>query len=91
MAERTAAVTGAAGGLSCKAVIPAMRAARYGRSVIIGSLLAKNGGNPRPWIDRSKQARAGNAACAAHFTPMAPVAAQAHTHHTPFKYWTDHE
>lgn len=48
--------------LSCRAVIPAMRAARYGRIVNIGSLLAKDGGNPRPWIDRSEQARAGNAA-----------------------------
>jgi 3-oxoacyl-[acyl-carrier protein] reductase len=48
--------------LSCQAVIPAMRAARYGRIINIGSLLAKNGGNPRPWIDRSEQDRAGNIA-----------------------------
>ena len=48
--------------LSCQAVIPAMRAARYGRIVTIGSLLAKNGGNPRPWIDRKEQERAGNVA-----------------------------
>ena len=48
--------------LSCQAVIPTMRAARYGRIVNIGSLLAKNGGNPRPWIDRSEQTRAGNVA-----------------------------
>jgi NAD(P)-dependent dehydrogenase (short-subunit alcohol dehydrogenase family) len=48
--------------LSCQAVIPAMRAARYGRIVNIGSLLAKNGGNPRPWIDRKEQERAGNIA-----------------------------
>ncbi len=48
--------------LSCQAVIPAMRKARYGRIVNIGSLLAKNGGNPRPWIDRSEQDRAGNIA-----------------------------
>ena len=40
--------------LSCQAVIPPMRAARYGRIVNIGSLLAKNGGNPRPSIDRSE-------------------------------------
>ena len=38
------------------------RKARYGRIVNIGSLLAKNGGNPRPWIDRSEQDRAGNIA-----------------------------
>jgi 3-oxoacyl-[acyl-carrier protein] reductase len=48
--------------LSCQAVIPAMRQARYGRIINIGSLLAKNGGNPRPWIDRSEQERAGNIA-----------------------------
>ena len=48
--------------LSCQAVIPVMRAARYGRIVNIGSLLAKNGGNPRPWIDRREQERAGNIA-----------------------------
>lgn len=48
--------------LSCQAVIPAMRAARYGRIINIGSLLAKNGGNPRPWLDRKEQERAGNVA-----------------------------
>jgi 3-oxoacyl-[acyl-carrier protein] reductase len=48
--------------LSCQAVIPAMRRQQYGRIVNIGSLLAKNGGNPRPWIDRSEQQRAGNIA-----------------------------
>jgi 3-oxoacyl-[acyl-carrier protein] reductase len=48
--------------MSCQAVIPAMRAARYGRIVTIGSILGKNGGNPRPWIDRAEQERAGNVA-----------------------------
>jgi NAD(P)-dependent dehydrogenase (short-subunit alcohol dehydrogenase family) len=48
--------------LCCQAVIAPMRAARYGRIVNIGSVLAKNGGNPRPWIDRTEQERAGNAA-----------------------------
>ena len=48
--------------LSCQAVIPQMRRQRYGRIINIGSLLAKNGGNPRPWIDRGEQARAGNIA-----------------------------
>lgn len=48
--------------LSCQAVIGPMRKARVGRIINIGSLLAKNGGNPRPWIDRSEQARAGNIA-----------------------------
>jgi len=48
--------------LCCRAVIPPMRAQRYGRIVNIGSILGKNGGNPRPWIDRAEQARAGNVA-----------------------------
>ncbi len=48
--------------LSCQAVIAPMRSQRYGRIINIGSLLAKNGGNPRPWVDRSEQARAGNVA-----------------------------
>ncbi len=47
---------------SCQAVIPAMRKAGYGRIINIGSLLAKNGGNPRPWINRADQERAGNVA-----------------------------
>ncbi|HEX7127336.1 MAG TPA: SDR family NAD(P)-dependent oxidoreductase [Thermodesulfobacteriota bacterium] len=48
--------------LCCQAVIGTMRARRYGRIVNIGSVLGKNGGNPRPWLDRSEQARAGNVA-----------------------------
>lgn len=48
--------------LSCQAVIAPMRRQKYGRIINIGSLLAKNGGNPRPWIDRSEQQRAGNIA-----------------------------
>jgi 3-oxoacyl-[acyl-carrier protein] reductase len=43
------------------AAVP-MRAAGYGRIVTIGSVLAKNGGNPRPWLDRDEQRRASNAA-----------------------------
>jgi NAD(P)-dependent dehydrogenase (short-subunit alcohol dehydrogenase family) len=39
-----------------------MRARGYGRIVNIGSILAKNGGNARPWIDRAEQAAAANAA-----------------------------
>jgi 3-oxoacyl-[acyl-carrier protein] reductase len=46
----------------CQAVLPGMRARGYGRIVNIGSLLAKNGGNPRPWLDESEQQRAGNLA-----------------------------
>lgn len=48
--------------LCCQAVIPAMRVNRYGRIVNIGSIIGKNGGNARPWIDRAEQDRAGNIA-----------------------------
>ena len=45
-----------------RAVVGEMKARRYGRIVNIGSVLAKNGGNPRPWLDPGEQARAGNVA-----------------------------
>jgi NAD(P)-dependent dehydrogenase (short-subunit alcohol dehydrogenase family) len=45
-----------------QAVIAAMKAQTFGRIVNIGSVLAKNGGNPRPWLDANEQERAGNAA-----------------------------
>jgi 3-oxoacyl-[acyl-carrier protein] reductase len=48
--------------LCCQAVIAPMRTRRYGRIVNIGSILGKNGGNARPWIDRSEQSKAANAA-----------------------------
>jgi 3-oxoacyl-[acyl-carrier protein] reductase len=48
--------------LCCQAVIPVMRSQGYGRIVNLGSVIGKNGGNPRPWIDRSEQARASNVA-----------------------------
>lgn len=48
--------------LANQAVIAPLRAQGSGRIVNIGSVLAKNGGNPRPWIDAGEQARAGNAA-----------------------------
>ncbi len=48
--------------LCCKAVLPQMRAQHYGRIVNMSSLLGKNGGNPRPWIDPAEQQRAGNVA-----------------------------
>ncbi|MBN9427404.1 MAG: SDR family oxidoreductase [Burkholderiales bacterium] len=48
--------------LCCKAVLPSMRAQGYGRIVNVSSILGKNGGNPRPWIDPAEQKRAGNLA-----------------------------
>ena len=48
--------------LCCKAVLPSMRARKYGRIVNMSSILGKNGGNPRPWIDPAEQKRAGNLA-----------------------------
>ena len=48
--------------LACQAVIPAMRRQRCGRIVNLGSVIGKNGGNPRPWIDPGEQDRASNAA-----------------------------
>ena len=38
------------------------RAAGGGRIVAIGSLIGKNGGNARPWIDRAEQQRSSNIA-----------------------------
>lgn len=48
--------------LCCQAVIPGMRGRRYGRIINIGSILGKNGGNARPWLDRSDQAQSANVA-----------------------------
>lgn len=48
--------------LCSKAVLPIMRARAYGRIVNTSSILGKNGGNPRPWIDPAEQTRAGSIA-----------------------------
>ena len=48
--------------LCCQAAIPAMKKQNFGRIVNIGSVLGKNGGNPRPWIDKGEQTRAGSLA-----------------------------
>jgi 3-oxoacyl-[acyl-carrier protein] reductase len=46
----------------CQAVLPAMKAQGRGRIVNLGSVLGKNGGNTRPWIDPSEQKASGNVA-----------------------------
>lgn len=48
--------------LCCQAVIAPMRAAGYGRIINLGSVIGKNGGNARPWIDRTEQDRSSNVA-----------------------------
>ncbi|MVW77633.1 SDR family oxidoreductase [Bordetella sp. 02P26C-1] len=48
--------------LCCQAVLPTMKQAHYGRIINMGSVLGKNGGNPRPWIDPAEQSRASNVA-----------------------------
>ncbi|KAB2855906.1 MAG: SDR family oxidoreductase, partial [Bauldia sp.] len=48
--------------LSCQAAIAHLKRRGGGRIVNIGSVLAKNGGNARPWIDEAEQSRASNVA-----------------------------
>jgi 3-oxoacyl-[acyl-carrier protein] reductase len=48
--------------LCCQAVIGTMRAQRYGRIINLGSIIGKNGGNARPWIDTAEQDRSSNVA-----------------------------
>jgi len=48
--------------LFCQAVIPAMRANAWGRIINLGSVIGKNGGNARPWIDPAEQERSSNVA-----------------------------
>jgi NAD(P)-dependent dehydrogenase (short-subunit alcohol dehydrogenase family) len=48
--------------LACQAAIEPLRARGGGRIVNIGSVLAKNGGNARPWIDPAEQKASGNVA-----------------------------
>ncbi len=60
--ERVLAVNLKGTFLCCQAVIGGMRARKYGRIINIGSILGKNGGNARPWLDRAEQANASNVA-----------------------------
>lgn len=46
----------------CQAVLPAMKAQGRGRIVNLGSVLGKNGGNARPWVDAGEQKASGNIA-----------------------------
>ena len=48
--------------MCCQAVLPIMKQARFGRIINMGSVLGKNGGNPRPWIDPAEQRLASNVA-----------------------------
>lgn len=48
--------------LTCQAVIEPMRKRGSGRIINIGSILAKNGGNARPWIAPEEQTRSGSVA-----------------------------
>lgn len=48
--------------LCCQAALPFMKQAGFGRIINMGSVLGKNGGNPRPWIDPEEQRRASNVA-----------------------------
>jgi NAD(P)-dependent dehydrogenase (short-subunit alcohol dehydrogenase family) len=60
--ERVLAVNLKGTFLCCQAVIAPMRAQIYGRIINIGSILGKNGGNARPWLDATEQAQASNVA-----------------------------
>jgi 3-oxoacyl-[acyl-carrier protein] reductase len=46
----------------CQAVMAGMKAQRSGRIINLGSVLGKNGGNTRPWIDPAEQRGSGNVA-----------------------------
>jgi len=48
--------------LCCQAAIAAMRARGWGRIINLGSVVGKNGGNARPWIDPAEQNLASNVA-----------------------------
>ncbi len=47
---------------ACQAVMAGMKRMGFGRIINIGSVVGKNAGNARPWLDASEQERAGNVA-----------------------------
>jgi len=47
---------------ACQAVMAGMKRKGFGRIINIGSVVGKNAGNARPWIDPAEQERAGNVA-----------------------------
>lgn len=61
--------------LCCQAVLPVMKQAGFGRIINMGSVLGKNGGNPRPWIDPAEQMRASNVAYGASKAGITAVTA----------------
>ncbi|MDQ8729198.1 SDR family NAD(P)-dependent oxidoreductase [Bradyrhizobium sp. LHD-71] len=48
--------------LCCQSAIRVMQKNRYGRIINLGSIVGKNGGNARPWLDRAEQTKAANVA-----------------------------
>ena len=48
--------------LTCQAAFQAMKTRNFGRIINIGSVVGKNGGNARPWIDPAEQETAANVA-----------------------------
>lgn len=46
----------------CQTVAPLMKRQKYGRIINLGSVLGKNGGNPRPWLEPKEQDKAGSVA-----------------------------
>lgn len=47
---------------ACQAVMRGMKRAGFGRIINIGSVVGKNAGNARPWLQPEEQERAGNVA-----------------------------
>jgi NAD(P)-dependent dehydrogenase (short-subunit alcohol dehydrogenase family) len=48
--------------LASQAVVPGMKALGFGRIINMGSVVGRNAGNARPWMDPAEQDKAGNVA-----------------------------